>query len=111
MFKFNGNVRNFGLIDNLPWGACVEVPVLASKNGLEAMHVGRIPDAVLPLMSMSSQIEEMVVRASFEGDRELIYQAVCYDPLTASVLDLQEIRTLVDELFEFSAPYLPQFTK
>ena len=111
MYKFNGNVRNFGLIDNLPWGACVEVPVLASKNGLEAMHVGRIPDAVLPLMSMSSQIEEMVVRASFEGDRELIYQAVCYDPLTASVLDLQEIRTLVDELFEFSAPYLPQFTK
>ena len=30
MFKFNGNVRNYGLIDNLPVGACVEVPVLAS---------------------------------------------------------------------------------
>jgi alpha-galactosidase len=33
LFKFNGNVRNFGLIDNLPEGACVEVPVLASKRG------------------------------------------------------------------------------
>ena len=28
-FEFNGNVRNFGLIDNLPYGACVEVPMLA----------------------------------------------------------------------------------
>ncbi len=109
MYKFNGNVRNFGLIDNLPEGACVEVPVLASKNGIEPMHVGRVPDAVLPLMALSSQIEEMAVRASFEGDRELVYQAVCYDPLTASVLDLSEIRALVDELFAFSEPYLPQF--
>nr|MBQ4317527.1 alpha-glucosidase/alpha-galactosidase [Clostridia bacterium] len=38
MFKFNGNVRNFGLIDNLPEGCCVEVPVLASKNSLEPIH-------------------------------------------------------------------------
>jgi alpha-galactosidase len=29
-YKFNGNIRNFGLVDNLPYGACVEVPVLAS---------------------------------------------------------------------------------
>ncbi len=34
MYQFNGNVRNFGLIDNLPEGCCVEVPVLASKEGL-----------------------------------------------------------------------------
>ena len=33
MYEFNGNVRNFGLIDNLPKGCCVEVPVLASRNG------------------------------------------------------------------------------
>lgn len=34
------------------------------------VHVGKIPDEVLPLMSLSSQIEEMAVRASFEGDPE-----------------------------------------
>ena len=111
MYKFNGNVRNFGLIDNLPWGACVEVPVLASRDGLQPMRVGRIPDAVLPLMSLSSQLEEMAVRASFEGDPELIYQAACYDPITAAALDLGEIRALVDDLFAFSKPWLPQFSK
>ncbi len=109
MFKFNGNVRNYGLIDNLPVGACVEVPVLASQDGLQPMHVGAIPDCVLPLMCLSSQIEEMAVKAHFTGDRDLIYQAICYDPLTSAVLDLREIRKMVDELFAFSKPYLPQF--
>ena len=109
LYRFNGNVRNFGLIDNLPAGACVEVPVLASPDGLSPIHVGPIPYAVLPLMSLSSQLEEMAVRASFEGDPELVYQAICYDPLTAAVLDLREIRALTDELFAFSKPYLPQF--
>lgn len=109
MFKFNGNVRNYGLIDNLPVGACVEVPVLSSQDGLQPMHVGAIPDCVLPLMCLSSQIEEMAVKAHFTGDRDLIYQAICYDPITSAVLDLREIRKMVDELFDFSKPYLPQF--
>ena len=30
-----GNVPNHGLIDNLPDGCCVEVPVLVDKNGLQ----------------------------------------------------------------------------
>ena len=109
VFRFNGNVRNYGLIDNLPVGACVEVPVLAAPGGLSPIHVGPLPYAVLPLVSLSSQIEEMAVRASFEGDPEMVYQAVCYDPLTSAVLDLREIRALTDELFAFSKPYLPQF--
>ena len=32
-FQFNGNVANTELISNLPAGACVEVPIWASKNG------------------------------------------------------------------------------
>jgi len=39
LFKFNGNVLNKGLIENLPQGACVEVPVLASPHGFEAIKV------------------------------------------------------------------------
>jgi len=38
MFKFNGNVLNMGLIDNLPQNACVEVPVVASPHGFEAIR-------------------------------------------------------------------------
>ncbi|MBR6763645.1 MAG: alpha-glucosidase/alpha-galactosidase, partial [Clostridia bacterium] len=50
IFKFNGNVRNFNLIDNLPYGCCVEVPVVASKDSLEAVAVGALPDQLAVLI-------------------------------------------------------------
>ena len=109
MFKFNGNVRNFGLVDNLPYGCCVEVPVLASRRGLEAIHVGAMPPQLALLSGTNAQIEEMVVAASAAGDREKVYQAICFDPLTASVCSLREIRAMVDEMFAANADYLPQF--
>ena len=109
MFKFNGNVRNFGLVDNLPYGACVEVPVLASKHGLEPIAVGKMPPQCAILSGLSSQIEEMVVQGSLTGDRELVYQAICYDPLTSAVLSLREIRAMVDEMFAHFQDWLPQF--
>ncbi|MGI6238405.1 MAG: alpha-galactosidase [Christensenellales bacterium] len=109
LFKFNGNVRNWGLIDNLPEGSCVEVPVLASKRGFEPIHVGKLPPQLALLSGTSAQIEEMVVAGSLAGDREMIYQAICYDPLTAAVLGLREIRDMVDEMFEMNKEWLTQF--
>ena len=111
MFKFNGNVRNFGLVDNLPYGCCVEVPVLASRRGLEAIHVGALPPQCALLSGTNAQIEEMAVAASAAGDREMVYQAICYDPLTAAVCSLREIRAMVDEMFAANADYLPQFRR
>lgn len=108
-FTFNGNVRNFGLVDNLPNGACVEVPCLASKNGINPMHVGPLPSQVLPMVSLSSQIEELAVEASLTGDPAKVYQAICFDPLTSSVLSLGEIRSMVNDMFIASKDYLPQF--
>lgn len=109
MFKFNGNVRNFGLIDNLPCGCCVEVPVLASRQGLEPMRVGPLPKQLAILCSISAQIEEMAVEASLTGNRDLVYQAICYDPLTSAVLGLREIRQMTDEMFNQFKDWLPQF--
>ena len=111
MFKFNGNVRNFGLIDNLPEGCCVEVPVRASRRGLEPIHVGKMPPQLALLSGTSAQIEELAVAGSLAGDREMIYQAICYDPLTAAVCSLREIRDMVDEMFEANKDWLPQFNR
>lgn len=111
MFKFNGNMRNFGYIDNLPQGACVEIPVLASKGGLECIAVGKMPPQLAILSGTSAQIEEMAVQGSLSGDREMIYRAICYDPLTAAVCSLKEIRSMVEEMFEMNKDWLPQFSK
>ena len=109
LFKFNGNVRNFNLVDNLPYGCCVEVPVLASRRGLEPIHVGKLPPQIALLSGTSAQIEELAVEGCLAGDREMIYQAICYDPLTAAVCSLREIRSMVDEMFEANKAWLPQF--
>jgi alpha-galactosidase len=109
MFEFNGNVRNFGLIDNLPWGCCVEVPVLASKRGLDPIHIGPLPPQCAILNSISAQTEEMAVQGCLEGNRDMIFHAICYDPLTSAVLSLAEIKSMVDEMFEANKGWLPTF--
>ncbi|MDY3071811.1 MAG: alpha-glucosidase/alpha-galactosidase, partial [Eubacteriales bacterium] len=111
MYEFNGNVRNFGLIDNLPEGACVEVPVVASKAGLRAVHVGALPPQLALLTNISSRCEELAIEGSLEGDREKIYHAILFDPLTSAVLSPREIRSMVDEMFAANEAWLPQFRK
>ena len=108
-FCFNGNVANTGLVTNLPQGACVEVPVWASKKGFEPVHVGALPPQCALLTNLSSQIEEMAVEAALTGDKRLVYQSIAHDPLTAAVLSLAEIREMVDKMLVQNAPYLPQF--
>ncbi len=109
MFEFNGNVANTGLIPNLPEGCCVEVPVLANRRGFSPMHVGPLPPQCAALTGINAQIEEMAVEGALTGNPQLVYQAICYDPLTAAVLSLAEIKRMVQALFKKNRPYLPQF--
>lgn len=111
LFEFNGNVHNTGLITNLPEGACVEVPVLASRKGYSPIKVGALPDACAILTNLSAQIEMMVVEGCLTGDAELVYQAIAHDPLTAAKLSLAEIRKMVVEMFRKNKKCLPQFKK
>jgi alpha-galactosidase len=108
-FEFNGNVRNTALITNLPADACVEAPVWASKKGFSPVHVGPLPPSVLPLVSITSQIEEMAVEACLTGNPRLVFQAIAYDPLTASVLSLAEIEQMVNTMLKQNRDYLPTF--
>ena len=109
MFKFHGNVPNTGLIDNLPQGVCVEVPVLADKRGLNAIHVGALPPQCAALNNVSVAVEEMAVEAALTGDPALVYHAICYDPLSAAVLSLAEIKKMTAEMLKKNRAYLPQF--
>jgi alpha-galactosidase len=109
-FGFNGNVRNTGLITNLPDDACVEVPVYVDSNGFRPAHVGALPPQLVALNHVSVMVEEMAVEAALTGNPRLVFQAIAYDPLTAAVLSLAEIRTMVDEMLAQNRDFLPQFT-
>ncbi|MBI3946877.1 MAG: alpha-galactosidase [Armatimonadetes bacterium] len=109
IFEFNGNVRNFGLIDNLPEGCCVEVPVFASKRGLDPVHVGPLPPQLAALVNISARNEEMAVAGALTGDPRPVFHSILFDPLTSAVLSLAEIKAMVKDLFEVNRDYLPQF--
>ena len=108
-FEFNGNVPNTGLITNLPEGACVEVPVLATRGKLSPIHVGALPPQCAILTDLSARTEMMAVEAHFTGNAKLVYQAICYDPLPAAKLSLGEIKKMTKEMFRKFKRYLPQF--
>jgi len=108
-FEFNGNVPNTGLMTNLPEGACVEVPVIASRKGLAPLYVGALPPQCAMLTGLTAQTEMLAVEGCLTGDAGLVYQAIAHDPLTASMLSLAEIRKLVLEMFRKNKRYLPQF--
>jgi alpha-galactosidase len=108
-FTFNGNVPNTGLITNLPQDACVEVPVWVSRKGFEPVHVGALPPQCAALTNLTAQIEEMAVEAALTGDPRLVFQAIANDPLTAAVLSLAEIKTMVNQMLEQNRAYLGYF--
>lgn len=109
IFKFNGNVRNFDLISNLPYGCCVEVPVVASKDTLESVAVGALPDHLAALINTTARCEELAVQAALEGDAKKVFWACAFDPLTSAVLSLDEIREMVTEMLEQNKDYLPWY--
>jgi len=108
-YKFNANLRNKNYITNLDNGACVEVPVLASKYGITPLGQITLPQHLAAFIGNSSKIEELAVSAAIEKDPQKVFEAILFDPLTASVCSMDEIHNMVKEMFEINAPYLGYF--
>lgn len=107
--RINGNIPNQGHITNLPNGACVEVPCLVDKNGVQGVVVGALPTQLAALNRTNINVQELAVEATLRGSREAVHHAIMIDPLTATVCTLPQIHALVDEMFEAQAQWLPQF--
>ncbi len=103
-----GNVMNTHLIENLPEGCCVEVPVVVDRNGLRPCHVGTLPPELAAHCAPHVFVQDLVVRAALDGDRERVYRAAILDRHAAAVLTLPQIRAMVDELIDVQGPALPK---
>jgi len=104
-----GNVKNTGLITNLPQGCCVEVPCLVDKNGIHPCYVGDLPPQCAALNRTNINVQELTVKAAIEKDKTLVFQAMLLDPLTSSILTIDEIRELTNEMLKAEAEYLEGF--
>ncbi len=102
-----GNVENTGLIDNLPEGCCVEVPVVVDHNGLRPVRVGTLPPELAAHCAPHVFVQHLTVRAALEGDRESVFRAAALDRHAASVLTLRQIRAMTEELIDAHGDAMP----
>jgi len=102
-----GNVRNTGLITNLPGDACVEVPCLVDRAGVQPTLIGDLPPQCAALDRTFLNVVELAVRAALEGRREHVLQAVALDPNAAATLSLEQMQAMVDELLAAHHESLP----
>jgi len=107
--RINGNVRNDGLITNLPHGCCVEVPCLVDKTGIHPCYIGNLPPQCAALNRTNINVQELAVKAAVEKDKTLAFQAILVDPLTSAILTIDEIQRMVEEMFKAEVEYLPEF--
>lgn len=107
--KIGGNVINTGLIDNLPLDACVEVPCLVDANGIQPLHVGRLPLQLAAMNMTHINVHLLTIEAAVTKSREKIYQAAMLDPHTAAELSIDDIVMMCDELIEAHGEYMREY--
>ena len=108
-YKIGGNVLNTGLITNLPSDACVEVPCLVNKLGVQPTVVGKLPVQLAAMNMTNINPQLLTIEAAATRKKEYIYQAAMLDPHTSSELSIDDIIAMCDDLIEAHKGWLPEY--
>jgi len=109
-YKIGGNVLNHGgLIENLPRDACIEIPCMVDKRGINPCYTGKLPLQLAAMNMTHINVHLLVIEAAVTLKREHVYHAAMLDPHTAAELSLDDIRNMTDELIEAHGNWLPKF--
>src|SRR6185436_18948755 len=109
VYRGHFNVRNDGIVTNLPADAIVESPGFVDRFGLNMAAGITLPEACAATCIASINVQRMAVHAAIEGDVELLKLAVLHDPLTGAVCSPEEVWQMVDEMLVAQAEWLPQY--
>lgn len=104
-----GNVLNRGLITNLPSNACVEVPCLVNRNGVQPTVIGDLPEQCAALNRTNINVQLLTIEAARTLKKDYIYQAVMLDPHASSELSIDDIVSMCDDLIEAHGSWLPKY--
>ncbi len=109
-YQIGGNVLNTGgLISNLPHDACVEVPCLVNGYGINPCRVGPLPVQCAAMNMTNINVQLLTMEAARTLKKDHIYHAAMLDPHTGSELDIDTIKTMVDDLIETHGDWLPKY--
>lgn len=108
-YRVHGNVLNHGLITNLPYDACVEVPCLIDRAGIHPCYVGDLPQQCAAINRTNINVQLMTIQAAKSHKKEDLYMAAMLDPHTAAELTMDEIKSMCDEMLEAHKDWMPEY--
>lgn len=109
VYRGHFNVRNGGIIRNLPEDCIIESPGFVDRFGLNMVEGITLPEACAATCISSVNVQRMSVHAALTGDVDLLKLAVLHDPLAGAVCTPDEIWQMVDEMLVAQADWLPQY--
>ncbi|MEJ1992060.1 MAG: alpha-glucosidase/alpha-galactosidase [Maritimibacter sp.] len=109
VYRGHFNMRNGGIIRNLPEDCIIESPGFVDRFGINMVEGIDLPDACAATCQASVNVQRMSVKAAMTGDVELLKQAVLHDPLVGAICTPDEVWQMVDELLVAQAEWLPQY--
>jgi len=103
---FAANLPNRGAVPNLPAEAILELPAVATANGLRPLQIFDFPDRLAAIITRKLTTTSLTVEAALTGDRELFVEALLAD---GAVTNPETARNMAAELLEAHRQYLPNF--
>lgn len=101
----NVNIPNSGQIENLPRGCIVETNAWFSHNSVLPLQAGSMPRDVQSLVERIIRNQETILKAVFNKDKELGFNAFLNDP--QMVIGYDDARRLYEEMIENTKAYIP----
>jgi alpha-galactosidase len=109
VYRGHFNVRNNGIIKNLPADAIIESPGYVDRFGINMVEGIELPLGCAATCSVSISVQRMSVAAAMAGDIDLLKLAVLHDPLVGAICTPDEVWQMVDEMVVAQAQWLPQY--
>jgi 6-phospho-beta-glucosidase len=100
------DTANRGALADLPLESVVEVNCVIDSQGPHPLAIGKLRPQLRGLLQQVKAYEELTVEAAVTGDRKAALQALVANPLVPSA---RVAKTVLDDLLEAHAEYLPQF--
>ncbi|MEM6855079.1 MAG: alpha-galactosidase [Planctomycetota bacterium] len=110
-YRGHFNVRNRGVIANLPADCVVEAPGYVDRSGIHMMSGIELPQACAATCRASIDVQRMSKDAAVAGDVTLLKQAMLHDPLTGAVCNPEEVWQMTDEMLLAQRQWLPNYRK
>ncbi len=103
---YSANVPNNGTVPNLPKDAILEIPCVATANGVLPVPQPELSPKITAVLLRRLGAIEAQVEAAVTGDRKLMAQAMVLD---GGVTDYAQAAKLTDAMIAAQKEHLPQF--